>query len=194
MSSIRRISASRANGARSQGPVTQAGLQRSSQNATSHGLLSNCVVLESESQEAFDALMAQLIERFQPADGIELATVEEMAASLWRIRRAWAIETRMLDNHTAAQPEGDLLDRITAAFTEPNHVLGQTLMHRYETRLHLMYQRAFHNFLILRQEIPNSRIPNEPSPISGHQPRIEPPETGQLSAQPEFSDSDLKNL
>ena len=179
MSSLRRISASRANGARSQGPVTQAGLQRSSQNAIRHGLLSNCVVLEGESQEAFDALIAQLIERFQPVDGVELATVEEMAASLWRIRRAWAIETRMLDNHTAAQPEGDLLDRITAAFTEPNHALGQALMHRYETRLHLMYQRAFHNLLILRQEIPNSRIPNEPNPISGHPALLESPEAGQ---------------
>ena len=116
---------------------------------------------------------------FQSVDGLELATVEEMAASLWRIRRAWAIETRMLDNHTAAQPEGDLLDRITAAFTEPNHALGQALMHRYETRLHLMYQRAFHNLLILRQEIPNSRIPNEPNPISGHPALLESPEAGQ---------------
>ena len=35
-------------------------------------------------------------------------------------------------------------------------------MHRYETRLHLMYQRALHNLLLLRTAV----IPNEPSPIS----------------------------
>ena len=176
MSSLRRISASRANGARSRGPVTHTGIQRPSQNAVRHGLLSRCVVLEGESQEAFDALLVQMIERFQPVDGVELGMVEEMASSLWRMRRAWAIETRMLDNTTAAQPEGDLLDRITAAFTDPSHVMAQALMHRYETRLHLMYRRAFHNLLVLRQEVPNSVLPNEPNPISEHPAQIESPE------------------
>ena len=36
-------------------------------------------------------------------------------------------------------------------------------MHRYETRLHMIYQRAFHNLLLLR-----AAIPNDPSPISEH--------------------------
>jgi len=49
------------------------------------------------------------------------------------------------------------------------------LMHRYETRLHLMYQRALHNLVLLRAAspsppAPNPGVPNEPSPISGHSP------------------------
>jgi len=38
-------------------------------------------------------------------------------------------------------------------------------MHRYETRLHMVYQRALHNLLLLR-----AAVPNEPSPISEHSP------------------------
>jgi hypothetical protein len=36
-------------------------------------------------------------------------------------------------------------------------------MHRYQTRLHLNYQRALHNMLLLRA----AAVPNEPSPICG---------------------------
>ena len=39
-------------------------------------------------------------------------------------------------------------------------------MHRYETRLHMLYQRALHNLLLLR-----ATVPNEPNPIS-EQPRL----------------------
>ncbi len=38
------------------------------------------------------------------------------------------------------------------------------LLHRYETRLHRMYQRAVRNFLLLRE----CSLPNEPNPNFGH--------------------------
>jgi hypothetical protein len=37
-------------------------------------------------------------------------------------------------------------------------------MHRYQTRLHLNYQRTLYNMLLLRA----ATVPNEPSPISEH--------------------------
>ena len=49
---------SRINGARSQGPKTEEGKRRSSLNAVTHGLLSNGVVLQHESQETFDLVLA----------------------------------------------------------------------------------------------------------------------------------------
>ena len=88
MSSLRRIDASRANGARSRGPITADGQERSSANALRHGLLAKCVVLENESGPCFDHLISEHTARFAPADGVEFGMIEEMAAAYWRMRRA----------------------------------------------------------------------------------------------------------
>jgi hypothetical protein len=152
MSSPRRISASRANGARSRGPVTEAGKKRSSANAIRHGLFARCVVLETESREGFDSLLAGFIERFNPADSVEFGFLEEMLSALWRQRRAWAIETRLMDDAVAAQlPEsGGQRARIASAFAALASQPQLGLLHRYESRLHRVFQRAFHNLLLLR--------------------------------------------
>src|ERR1035438_8306311 len=56
-----------------------------------------------------------------------------MVASRWRLRRAWAIEARMLEKQIAAQTAAGDLDR---------------------------YQRAMHNLLLLRViELPNEPSP-----------------------------------
>ncbi len=160
--SLRRILSSRANGALSRGPQTSDGKRRSSQNAIRHGLLSECVVLPGESVDSFAELLAQHIERFDPVDGVEFGMIEEMASAYWRLRRSWAIENTLMAEALADQPPGDDVARITAAFRRQAASPELALLHRYETRLHLMYQRALHNILLLRV----AGIPNEPNPIS----------------------------
>jgi hypothetical protein len=177
MSSLRRILSSRANGAVSTGPTTALGKRRSSVNATRHGLLARTIVMRDESPEGFESVLNDHVDRTQPADGVELGLVEEMVASHWRLRRAWAMETRLLENETAAQPPGDPLDRIANAFSELASKPSLGLMHRYQTRLHLNYQRALYNMLLMR----TATVPNEPSPISEHQPaeaesKVPPPQ------------------
>ena len=177
MSSLRRILASRANGALSPGPKSPEGRRRSSQNALRHGLSARSLVLESESPEGFAAVLADHIGRLNPADGVEYAMIEEMVAAHWRLRRAWAIETRMLEKQIAAQPPGGDLDRTADAFSALADAPAMALMHRYEARLHLTYQRSMQNLLLLRI----TGLPNEPNPIPGHSldppelPAIEPP-------------------
>jgi len=163
-SSLRRILASRANGARSQGPSTPEGKRRSSQNAIDHGLLARCIVMPEESLEAFETLLTQHWESLQPADGVEAGFVEEMAAAHWRMRRVWAMETRLLEEAAQAHGEADPLGRIAAAFATLANSPHLSLLHRYETRLSLVYQRSLHNLLLLRA----LAVPNEPSPISEH--------------------------
>jgi hypothetical protein len=119
--------------------------------------------LENESSECFDELVTQHQERFAPADGVEFAMIEEMVAANWRMRRAWAIENRLMEKAIRNQPPGDEAARIAAAFSDLAASPELNLLHRYEARLHRIYQRALDNLLILGEP----ELPNEPSPISG---------------------------
>jgi hypothetical protein len=179
MSSLRRIKSSRANGALSHGPITPQGKQHSSQNAITHGLLADCIVLKNEPVENFQVLLGQHLDRFQPADGVELVMIEDMAAACWRMRRAWAIETRIFDNQVSPEPVADNLDKMAKGFAGPEGGppnLG--LLHRYEARLHLMYQRSMHNILLL-QTVSRDK---EPNPISEQPIALPAPERLDMKA------------
>ena len=150
MSSLRRIIASRANGALSRGPVTAAGKARSSRNSIRHGLFSKCMVLSNESPAGFREWSDQFMDRFGPFDGVEQALVEEMIAASWRLRRIWAIESRVLDDALDAQPPGDEIGRLAAAFRSLATRPELNLIHRYETRFHTMSQHALYNLFLMR--------------------------------------------
>jgi hypothetical protein len=118
--------------------------------------------LENESRECFDDLVTQHTQRFAPADGVEFAMIEEMVAANWRQRRAWAIENRLMEKAIRNQPPGDEAERIANAFSQLAASPELNLLHRYEARLHRIYQRALGNLLLLREP----ELPNEPNPIS----------------------------
>src|ERR1035441_7382489 len=155
MSSIRKIESSRANGARSHGPVTESGKLTSSQNARRHALLADIVLLKNESPDGFAEVMTDHLARFQPADSVEFGFIEKMVATWWRLRRAWSIETQLLNDCFDFTEPGDGTRQLAAAFKNPDDSHGLALLHRYETRLHNMLQ--------------TTRVPNEPNPISEHQ-------------------------
>ncbi len=150
MTTLKSILASRANGARSRGPVTPQGKLRSSRNAVRYGLLAKCLVLSGESPEGFEAFLKYHLDRLDPADGVELGLVEEMVAAAWRLRRVWAAETRLIDNAVKAQAAPDEFDGLAAAFSKLAAGPELNLFQRYETRFHHMYQRSLYNLLLLR--------------------------------------------
>src|SRR5205807_8026097 len=90
--------------------------------------------------------------------GVELAMIEELAASTWRLRRVWAIESEMLIGAMREQTSPSEISRMTGAFAGLASRPEIHLLHRYETRLHMMYQRSLHNLRTMRQ--PDMR--NEP--------------------------------
>jgi len=151
----------RGNGAKSKGPVTPEGKQRSSLNGITHGLASKCVVLSNESQEAYEELAARYQREWQPASGTESDLLTEMVNSCWRLRRVWAIETALIDSEMFTQkndfdaawshhhPAMRAMDAITVVLAESPMAL-ETL-HRYETRYHRLYRSSMDQLLKLRR-------------------------------------------
>jgi hypothetical protein len=142
--------------------------------------MAKCVVLDSESRQGFDAMHSEFVARFRPTDGVELGLVEEMLSAFWRQRRAWAIETRIMDNAISTQPpDQDELTRLAGGFTSIAAQPPLELIHRYETRLHRIFQRALANLIQMRSQPEltppeNIELPNDPSPISEHSAAPEP--------------------
>jgi hypothetical protein len=187
------IQASRANGRRSQGPVTPEGKARSSQNAYRHGLLAHTMVLRSEDKESFGQYLDQHLQRWQPFDDVELNLVEEMVGAAWRGRRAAGMQTMVYDAEIAAiEPSGcggsDLVDAFNRLAVSP--ALG--LFHRYETHYHRIYHRCIATLMKLQKarlaapaaEPADLAVPNEPKPEPNPQPQSLSPTPTPASLEP----------
>ena len=154
MSSELQQIASRTNGARSQGPVSEVGKQASSQNRRTHGLLSKKVVLPGESQEEFDGLLASFLDEHQPQTPTELKLIESMAAARWRQERVWTLENAALSGELARPRyiEGD--DFETKAWVAFRTVTDDSpaleLLSRYEARFERQFRAALTALLALR--------------------------------------------
>jgi hypothetical protein len=164
MPSLTRVPSSKDDGSLPKGPSNLAATLRSSENAIIHGLCADCIVLEDEERQNFLNLLQQHVDHFRPANEVEFGLVEEMCAARWRQRRAWSIETRMFDTEIDRPPDGDSLDRMVVALGALAAAPSLSLLHRYETRLNLTYQRTLRTLIMLR----TVKVPNEPSPISEH--------------------------
>jgi hypothetical protein len=95
MLSEKQLEANRLNALKSTGPKTAEGKQRSSLNATRHGLTGQVVVLPEEDMAAFLQFTSELIQSFEPADARERQLAQSYASLQWRINRAAAIEENM---------------------------------------------------------------------------------------------------
>jgi hypothetical protein len=99
MASPAQIRANRLNAQHSTGPRTEAGKQKTSFNAISHGLTAaKMVVLPTEDQKEFEALRLQLQEEHAPSGKLEQMLVDEIAHCWWRLRRARLHEKGAAEN------------------------------------------------------------------------------------------------
>src|SRR5262245_4919259 len=96
MTSFRQIEANRRNALSSTGPKTKDGKWRSRQNAVRHGLTSETVIAALEDIEDYEAFEAAVIADYDARTAVERELVLRLASLLWRIRRATAIETDLL--------------------------------------------------------------------------------------------------
>ena len=140
-----------ANSARSTGPVTPEGKAVSSRNSLRHGLLSDSIVLPNESAQRFDELLASLQTELRPEPGIEAAFVHKMAVAYWRQMRLWCLEKLQFVHETGKQEAlNEGADSATCTALAFRALCDETraleLLNRYESRFDRQYQRALANF------------------------------------------------
>jgi hypothetical protein len=93
-----RIAASRANGARSRGPVTPEGKAISRGNALKHGLTAEILALPTENADAIERRLTGLETALQPRDELEATLVQRLAVAAIRLERAVRQETAALSS------------------------------------------------------------------------------------------------
>ena len=93
MASKKQIEANRRNALKSSGPKTPEGKATARLNATTHGLLSQEILLPGEDEEALKELGERLMAELQPVGEMEGLLVERIIDAVWRLRRLRRVET-----------------------------------------------------------------------------------------------------
>ena len=110
MTSLRQIEANRCNALKSTGPKTTLGKQYSRCNAMRHGLTAETVIQFLEDQEDYKAFELSVTADFDARTAVERQLVLRLAGLLWRLRRATAIESGLLQiryNMECGEKQGD---------------------------------------------------------------------------------------
>jgi hypothetical protein len=97
MTSFHQFEANRRNAVRSTGPKTENGKRQSRANAVRHGLTAETVIASLEDTDDYKAFEAAIISDYQAETAVERELVLRLASLLWRLRRATAIETDLLE-------------------------------------------------------------------------------------------------
>lgn len=134
MATPAQVEASRANGKKSRGPVTETGKQASCMNNFRHGLTGGrFYFIEGENPEHYDQLFQALESEHNPQTATEFILVEKMAHAQWLSQRA-------LDMHTS-----------TAAFASPYEVVDDiNKWARYQAQHDHAFFKALNQLVKLR--------------------------------------------
>jgi len=156
MATKAQIEANRKNAQKSTGPKTPEGREAARLNGLKHGLASDILVLEGESESDFENLLDSLEAEHQPATPTEVILVRQMAMASWRLVRLVHMEA----GHYRVR-RVDLQARFKNLYThltEPDRQAiianldsSHTLINfsRYEARL----ERSFHKSLTALQRL-----------------------------------------
>src|ERR1700733_8468974 len=97
MASLRQVESNRRNALMSTGPKTEAGKCRARSNAVRHGLTAETAIDILEDPEDYKAFEMSVTSDFDAGTAVERELVLRLAGLLWRLRRATAIETGLLE-------------------------------------------------------------------------------------------------
>ncbi len=178
--SAAQIEASRLNGAKSKGPVTEAGKATSSRNSQRHMVFASLITIKGEKTDDYEVLAAEQYETWLPADEHECNLVDTMTTCLWRRLRILAMESTAMDTQfeRAGYPDNPDFIQTFSAFTslsEENRAFER--LHRYEARYLRTYERAARSLMAYRkfrqqpETAPTAPAPGpEPAPAPAPEP------------------------
>jgi hypothetical protein len=124
MNSNKRLLANQQNALRSTGPRTAAGKARAALNATKHGAYSKALLIDGENPQDLNLLYLDLLAQYHPANVIERCLVDQIATTLWRLRRFLIAEAQLLESyrHYRFDQEVEPGDLGTALAHDRSHV------------------------------------------------------------------------
>jgi hypothetical protein len=186
MTSKLKSATSRANGAKSKGPKTAEGREKSSRNSLVHGFTSkNTIVLACENEDEFQEVLGDYSATYQPGSPVEIGVVDEMVACRWRMQRLRVIETALMDSEMDRElpetetevPTDDPGYRLASAFRRlVDESRAISLVSRYESRLHRIHERC-HRIL---RELQQTRREQTAGPVAPAPVQPEPPPATQV--------------
>jgi len=184
MTSDLKSATSRANGAKSHGPKTPEGKEKSSRNSLDHGFTSKkTVVLQCENEDDFQTMLGYYADTYRPGSPVEEDLVAEMVASRWRMQRLRMIETALMDSEMDREPPqpetqemptdpGYLIAFAFRRLVDESHAIS--LASRYESRLHRIHERSHRTLRELQETRKQPAV--EPVSAAPVEP-VEPPPT-----------------
>jgi len=138
----------RANAQHSTGPRTEAGKQRSSLNATRHGLTGQTIVLPSDDLDVYQQRLQRFFADYQPQGETEKQLVQTLADAAWRMNRIAALENNLFTLGLTEQQE--LIDTdhpqvrtalaTAKSYREQDRVLANLGL--YEMRLARLFEKT----------------------------------------------------
>ena len=151
MSTRRQRAASRANGQKSQGPITEAGKAKSRFNALKHGIDAKQQIMFTESAEDLAVLAAEYHELHRPANADERFLVDTLINNEWRLRRLRCVDTELwraagqqfMDAHQVeAANSGDAFTGSGPAFERLQRIMNSCERHYRNARKDLQEAQA----------------------------------------------------
>jgi hypothetical protein len=152
MSTRKQRAASRANGQKSQGPITPAGKANSRYNALKHGIDAKQQIMFHESAEDLAELAAEYHEFYSPANVDERFLVDTLVNNEWRLRRLRCVEADLwraannlfIENHPeiGESAPGDAFESSGPAFDRLQRIMNSCQRQYHHARKELQALNA----------------------------------------------------
>ncbi len=146
---IERSGSSVRSNSKATGPRTRQGKQKSSRNATKHGVFSKVIILNSKPKAEYEELLTGLRETLQPEGELEELLVEKLATTTWRQRRLLLAESAEIqknmefvesDQRDREHEEAERFARILAPFNNQGLIRNIQNPHVLERCLELLVE------------------------------------------------------